>query len=162
MRNRSCDTFTSEAILAKYKTIKANLCAMKFKIIDSITSDVSFEAYGKDLPELFENAGLALLSIICDVKNVKPSLERVIEAEADRVEDLMINFLSALIASIDIEQMFYSSFSVVFVDSKSVKVLCKGESMTPELGRTLVKAVTYHDYKFLHKKHFMVRVNLDI
>ena len=28
----------------------------KFKIIDDLTSDVLFEAYGKDMKELFENS----------------------------------------------------------------------------------------------------------
>ena len=36
---------------------------MKYKFIDSLTSDVMFEAYGKTFKELFENAALALFSI---------------------------------------------------------------------------------------------------
>ena len=44
----------------------------KYKFLDDITSDVMFEAYGKDLKELFENAAEALFSVICKIKKVKP------------------------------------------------------------------------------------------
>ena len=36
---------------------------MKYKFIDNIMSDVAYEAYGKDLKELFINAAEALLSV---------------------------------------------------------------------------------------------------
>ena len=45
---------------------------MKYRFIDKLKSDVMFEAYGKNLKGLFENAALALFSVICDIKKVKP------------------------------------------------------------------------------------------
>jgi len=42
----------------------------KYKIIDDLKSDVMFEAFGKNLKELFENAAEALFSIICDVSSI--------------------------------------------------------------------------------------------
>ena len=44
---------------------------MKYKFVEDLTSDVMYEAYGKDLKELFENAALALLSVICKIDKVK-------------------------------------------------------------------------------------------
>ena len=43
----------------------------KYRFIDDLTSDVMFEAYGKDLRELFENAAEALFSVICQVGEVQ-------------------------------------------------------------------------------------------
>ena len=44
---------------------------MRYRIIDKITSDVMFEAYGKDKKELFTNAAEALFGVICEIKKVE-------------------------------------------------------------------------------------------
>ena len=37
---------------------------MKYKFVEDLTSDVMYEAYGKDLKELFENAAKGMFHII--------------------------------------------------------------------------------------------------
>jgi len=136
---------------------------MKYKFIDNITSDVVFDAYGKDLKELFENAAEALFSVICKQDMIEAKEEIKIEAEADNIEDLMINWLQSLIASVDIEDMFYKEFLVLEIDGKHLKAVVKGEEISPEKGETVVKAVTYHQYKFEETDDgYKVRVSLDI
>ena len=85
---------------------------MKYKFLDKIMSDVMFEAYGKDLKELFQNAAEALFSVICKIKKVKPKAAERFEIKADNLEDLMMNWLQALIAIVDTEQKFFSTFEV--------------------------------------------------
>ena len=136
---------------------------MKYKFLDAITSDVIFEAYGKDLKELFENAALALFSVICKTSDVKQKDSDEYEFKAGNAEELMINFLQGLIAIVDIEQKFFSKFDVEEIDESHLIVKCYGEPIRPELGETVVKAVTY--YKFdvsKDKKGYKARVVLDI
>jgi len=136
---------------------------MKYKFLDAITSDVIFEAYGKDLKELFENAALALFSVICKTSDVKQKDSDEYEFKAGNAEELMINFLQGLIAIVDIEQKFFSKFDVEEIDESHLIVKCYGEPIRPELGETVVKAVTYYKYKFEQtKKGYMVTVSLDI
>lgn len=136
---------------------------MRYKFIDNITSDVLFEAYGKSLEEVFENAAHAMFSVICEKEKIDRSKEKVIDVESDSFEDLMINWLSALIASVDIDEMFYSDFKVVEIDEKHLKAVCYGDPFKAELGGTVVKAVTYHQYRFEKGKDgYLVRVSLDI
>jgi len=136
---------------------------MKYKFIDEIRSDVMFEAYGKDLKELFENAAEALLSVICKIKQVKPKEVEEIEVKAENLEDLMINWLQGVIALVDTEQRFFSKVEVEKIDETKVIAKLHGEAWKPELGETVVKAVTYYNYKLEQtKKGYKVTVSLDI
>ncbi|MFC1741339.1 archease [Nanoarchaeota archaeon] len=135
----------------------------KYKFFDEITSDVVFEAYGKTLNDVFANAAEAMFSMICKIDKVPPQEERPLEVEGDSAEDLMINWLQALIAAVDIEEMFFSKFTITDIDEKHLKAFIYGVPVTPELGETVVKAVTYHQYKFEKTDDgYMCRVSLDI
>ena len=85
----------------------------KYKFLDDITSDVMFEAYGKDLKELFENAAEALCSVICKIDQVKAKDTEEFVIKADNLDDLMINWLQALIAIVDTEEKFFSKYVYV-------------------------------------------------
>lgn len=136
---------------------------MKYKFIDEIKSDVMFEAYGSNLKELFENAAEALLSVICKIKQVKAKEAEEFEMKGENLEELMITWLQGIIAVVDTEQKFFSKVEVEEIDENHVIAKLKGEPIKPELGETVVKAVTYYKYK-LEKtdKGYKVRVSLDI
>lgn len=136
---------------------------MKYKFLDDITSDVMFEAYGKDLKELFQNAAEALFSVICKIKKVKAKEKEEFVIKAKNLEELMINWLQGLIAIVDTEQKFFSKFEIEEVDKEHVKAKLYGEPIKPELGETVVKAVTMYKYKLEEtSKGYKVRVSLDI
>ena len=135
----------------------------KFKFLDDLTSDVMFEAYGKDLKELFENAALALSSVICKIDKVETKETEEFLIKGENLESLMINWLQGLIAIVDTEQKFFSKFEVEEIDETHVKAKLYGESIMPEKGETVVKAVTYHKYKLEKTKQgYKVTVSLDI
>lgn len=136
---------------------------MKFKFIDDLTSDVMFEAYGKDLKEVFENAASALFSVICQCDKVEPKIKKEIVVEADDTKGLMIDWLQELIARVDIEELFFSKFEILEISETKLKANIYGDEVKPELGETVVKAVTYHQFKFEKtEKGYVVRVVLDI
>ena len=53
----------------------------KFEYFD-VTADIGFYAYGNNLNEAFENAGLAIFNIISDTSNIKAEIEKTFEAAA--------------------------------------------------------------------------------
>jgi len=135
----------------------------KFKFFDEMTSDVIFEAYGETLKDVFTNAAEAMFNFICKIDHVQPSEEHKIEVEADNKEDLMINWLQSLIAAVDIEEMFFSKFTITEISDTKLTAFIYGEPVSPEKGETVVKAVTYHQYKFEKTDEgYKVRVSLDI
>ncbi len=135
----------------------------KYKFLDNITSDVMFEAYGKTEKELFENAAEALFSVICKIKKVKPKEAEEFEIKAEDLENLMLNWLQALIAIVDTEQKFFSKFEIEEIDETHLKAKLYGEPITPQLGETVVKAVTMYKYKLEKtEKGYKATVSLDI
>jgi SHS2 domain-containing protein len=136
---------------------------MKYKFLDNITSDVMFEAYGEDLKELFQNAAQALFSVICKITQVKPKEKEELEIKAQNLEELMINWLQALIALVDTEEKFFSQFTIIEITETKLKAILLGESIRPELGETVVKAVTMYKFKLQKvKEGYKATVSLDI
>jgi len=135
----------------------------KYKFIDDLTSDVLFEAYGKDLKEVFLNAAEALMSVICQPGKTKPEKPIEAEVEGKNPGELMHNWLQELIARVDIEVMFFSKFEILEISEKHLKARIWGEEADPAKGETVVKAVTYYKYKFEKTPEgFLVRASLDI
>jgi len=138
---------------------------MKYKFIEDLTSDVLFEAYGKNLKDLFSNAASALFSVICQLDKVKAKKIKKVEVKAKDLSELMFNWLQKLISLVDTEELFFSKFEILEIDKdgKYLKAKCYGEPITPKKGETVVKAVTYYKYKFEKtKKGYKVMVSLDI
>ncbi|NIO22432.1 MAG: archease [Candidatus Aenigmarchaeota archaeon] len=136
---------------------------MKYKFIDDLTSDVLFEAYGKDLKDLFTNAALALFSVICQIGKVKPRIKKEVEVGGEDTKDLMFNWLQELIVLVDTEEMFFSKFEVREIDERHLKAKCYGEGITKGKSGTLVKGVTYHKFGVEKTdKGYKVTVSLDI
>jgi SHS2 domain-containing protein len=136
---------------------------MKYKFIEDLVSDVMFEAYGKDLPELFANAAMALFSVICQIDKVSQKEVREIEVSAENLEDLMFNWIQELIITVDTEGLFFSRFEITEIDEKHLKARCYGQEASPEFGETVVKAITYYKYKLERTKEgYKVRITLDI
>lgn len=137
-----------------------------YEIVDDITSDVMFKAYGRNLEELIENSGKALFSIVCDIDNVEEKKVLMVEVEGDDEEDLIYNWLSELLTIIDTENMFFKKFRVLELDRGKkfrVRVECYGEEIREQLILTIAKAVTY--YKYLVEKKdegWIATVVLDI
>ena len=136
---------------------------MKYKQIEDLTSDVLFEAYGKDLKELLENSALAMFSLMCKIDKIKAKEEKEIEVEGKNEEDLLFNWLEALIAQVDTSEMFYSKFKIDKISGNKIKAKIYGEPISPAKGNVVVKAVTL--YKFgleKTKKGYVARFSLDI
>lgn len=136
---------------------------MKYRIVDDLTSDVMFEAYGKDLKELFSNSALAMFSVICNLKKVKAVKAVVVNVKAKDASELLYKWLSELVALVDVEGMFFSKFEILEIDEKHLKAKVYGEPITPSKGETVVKAVLYYGFKLEKvKKGWKARVGCDI
>lgn len=135
----------------------------KYKFIDDLTSDVMFEAYGRSLREVFENAAEAMMSVICQIKRVGQGESRKVEVSGKDEKELMLNWLQELIALVDTEGLFFSRFEISEISPKRLKATLYGEEAEPSKGETVVKAVTYYNFRFEKtKKGYLARVSLDI
>jgi SHS2 domain-containing protein len=137
----------------------------KFEFVDITTADVAFDAYGKDLNELFSNAALAMFEVMINTKQVSPKIKKDVKVIGNDLESLMFNWLNALLVYVDGENLAFSKFDVE-VDEKNFNLSaeCSGEEIDNKRHetRTVIKAATYHRLQIKKNGFWKARVIIDI
>ncbi len=128
------------------------------------TSDIKFEATGKDLNELFASSAEAFFSAMVSIEKVEPVIEKKIELEAQDLSQLMHDWLEELLYLFDAEFLVFSKFDVN-VKGNSLSAKVRGERFDrarhePSAG---VKAVTYNELDVKKTSHgYTATVVLDV
>jgi SHS2 domain-containing protein len=119
-----------------------------FTVLDH-TADIGLMIYGKDLASLFEHAGKGFFYLITDLKAVKPRIEKRVELTGERLDRLMVDWLSELLYLHDVEHLLFREFKVESVGEEGLKAVAKGEPFQDGVHviKTGVKAVTYHQIR---------------
>ncbi len=140
---------------------------MKYKFLDH-TADVMFEAQGRNLNEVFENAALAVFDVQSDLKKIMPKAKKKIKLKNESIGDLLFDFLEELIYLKDAKYLLFGKFSVKIKNFKGkyfLDAVACGEKINPKKHglKTDVKAITLHEF-FLKKvkNGWKCRVLLDI
>ena len=115
----------------------------KYKFV----SELVFEAYGKDLKELFENAALALSSAIADTDKIEAKEEEEFEMKGEDLEDILFNWLNGIITVIEAENKVFSKFEVEEVDKNHVRAKMSGENLRPEIIKQNITAPDSSKFK---------------
>lgn len=126
----------------------------RFEILDH-TADVAVRAYGNTLPELFENAALAMFSVMVDLGTVPLPDQRTISVSAPTLEDLLVSWLRELIFLFETEHLVFAQFNVEQLTQPSddsegrLSGMARGAPYGAGVVRTgaAIKAATYHDLK---------------
>ena len=123
-------------------------CRRGFKFLEH-TADVYFEARGKTLEEVFEEAARAMFSVITDISRVEKKIKRRIEGEGIDLFNALYRWLEELLILHDAEGLVFSEFSVEYVRDEGEVVKFSGEALGEPFDEkkhergTEVKAVTY-------------------
>lgn len=128
-------------------------------------ADIGIEAYGKNLKEAFEEAAIALTSIILDPSTIDPVESRKVEIKASDLEHLLVKWLSEILYLYDGENFVCCEFNINDLNSTLLKAEIKGEYFdnNKHLTKLDVKAVTYHQILVCENtERGIVRVFLDI
>lgn len=134
----------------------------KYKFLPH-TADVKFQAYGKNLNEVFENSALAFLSLIYQGK-VKPEKVKKIKIKGRDLESLMYNFLEEFLFLIDSEGFLPGKIKVK-IDEKNKKLegVFAGDKISNYKANMGIKAVTYNDmFVKKIKDKWVAQVVLDV
>ena len=111
----------------------------KFEFFD-VTADIGFYAYGNNLNEAFENAGLALFNIISKTDNISPITSKSFEITSEDKVSLLYDFL---------EELLFSEFKVMIDkigDGYHLNATIGGEAINwdKHYRGDEVKAITFH------------------
>lgn len=115
-------------------------------------ADQGIRGYGETVEEAFENGAMALFEIMCNTTKVDTKREVKVEVSANDMETLFVEWLNALLAEKDFENMLFSKFKVK-IKKKGDKYFLSGTALGEELDeekhqvKTEVKAATYSGLK---------------
>ena len=117
----------------------------KFKFLEH-TADIKFQAYGKNLNEVFENSAYAMLNVLSESK-IKSKIKKNIHVKGRDLENILYNFLEELLFLFDSENFILSKIRKIKIDKKNFKLKAeitgdKSSNYKINLG---IKAVTYNE-----------------
>ena len=110
------------------------------------TADIGLKAYGENLNEAFENAGMAIFNIISDTSDISPIREIEFEIVSEDEVSLLYDYLEELLFYHEVEFMLFSEFHVEIDENLHLKAIIKGEEIDWQKHerKTEIKAITFH------------------
>jgi len=129
----------------------------KYKFLEDVAiADVAYEAYGKDLNELFENSAMAIFELSANLDTVDAKQKIEFELENDKIENLLYDFLSEILFLKDSKYMVFKKSEVKIRENKkySLKAVLEGEGINPQKQQLEndIKAVTMHMFEVKKEK----------
>jgi len=116
------------------------------------TADIGIWASGPTAGALLEGLGLALYDLFVDPRTVKPREARTVRADGSDPAELAVAFLNALLVLQETDGFLGRRIAARTRGRPptSVEAVVSGEPFDParHVGRTEVKAITYHDLLF--------------
>ena len=135
----------------------------KFEYFE-VTADIGFKAYGKNLKEAFENAGLDIFNIISDTNNIEPAKEISFEVTSEDNVSMLYDYLEELLFYHEVEFMLFSEFDVEILDNYSLRATIKGEEINWEKHerKSEIKAITFHKMELKQSNPVELRAIVDL
>jgi SHS2 domain-containing protein len=129
------------------------------------SADLTVEAHGSTLNEVFGNVALAMFNAMTPIDGVEAHELRIVQATGDDLGGLLYNFLDELLYVHDVELLVFSSITVS-IDEGNLQLTaeCLGEHFAPKRHESgiVVKAVTFHQMEIERKKYgYSLRVVFD-
>ena len=120
----------------------------RYEIIDH-TADLGIRAYGKTLPELFENVAFGMLETLADLDSIDEKRKLEINAQGDTLEDLLVAFLGELLFQHEVEELLFKRAEILQFNENNLSAIAYGEEKNPQkhIIYTEIKNVTYHQLK---------------
>jgi SHS2 domain-containing protein len=134
-----------------------------WRLIDH-TADIRIQIWGRDLPDLFNNAAKGLTSLLGGAPEGGPEIEEIIELESGDIEELLVDWLREILYRNEALDFCFMRSLFERVEGTSLRAgvigTWKTEDIVPEQD---IKAVTYHGVNVTETEWgFEAKVVLDI
>lgn len=140
----------------------------KYKFLEDVAiADIAYEAYGKNLNELFENAAFAIFELSANLKTIDAKQKIEFELENEKIENLLYDFLSEILFLKDSKYMVFKKVKVEIKEGKKyqLKAILEGATINPQIQQLEndIKAVTMHMFEVKKEKNgYKATVVVDI
>lgn len=128
------------------------------------TADIGLKAFGKDMNEAFENAGLAIFNIISDTSGIDAVREIEFEVTSEDEVSLLYDYLEELLFYHEIEFMLFSEFHVKIDENLHLEAKIIGEEIDWDKHerKSEIKAITFHKMEVKKTDHVEVQAIVDL
>lgn len=138
----------------------------KFEYFD-VTADIGFYAFGKNLNEAFENAGLAIFNIISNTENIGQDKSITFEITSEDEVSLLYDYLEELLFYHEIEFALFSAFDVNIEkinENYHLTATIKGEDINWDRHERNceIKAITFHKMEVRTNDNVCLRAIVDL
>jgi len=135
-----------------------------FRLLDH-PADLGIEAYGSNLVDAFEQAAVALVSVILELSTVSERESRTVELTASDYQHLLVKWLTEVLYLYDGKGFVGRRFEITHITPTQLKAVIFGEPFDGNKHTTKqdVKAITYHQLEIIEgDTTATVKVFLDI
>ena len=134
------------------------MAPQKYKILEDVAiADIAYEAYGKDIEELFENAAFAIFELSADIETFDAKKKLEFKLESSRMDNLLYDFLSEIIFLKDSKYMIFKKIKVSINKGKtcSLNAVMWGDKINPKKQglKNDIKAITLHMFELKKEKN---------
>ena len=108
-------------------------------------ADIGVRGFGSTMEEAFENAAVALYSVMVNITRISPAETRTVSVNAPDHELLLVEWLNALLSISDVERMVFRKFEVK-MNGVELSGTAWGEKLDHDRHepKVEVKGATYH------------------
>ena len=131
------------------------------------TADAKFQAFGDTLEEAFQQAALALVSLMWNRETLDNKLEIPVEVEGHDMKQLLLNYLEEILYLFDTRRFLLSQVNDISIERKEgryvLRALFRGDAYsnkTEVFGD--VKAITYNEMEIRSTMPFRIQVVADV
>jgi len=129
------------------------------------TADIGLRVRGKDLQELFVNAGLAIFQISSRKQFTKSKIHANIQIKlkAENLENLFVDWLNELLSLSQAKGLIFHGIKIQSLVENSLEAVAVGSDIANYKVNTEIKAATYHELKINHDEQgYQAEVILDV
>ncbi len=117
-------------------------------------ADMGIRGLGKTVAEAFEEAARAMFDVMFDIDDVSREIEVSVSCEASSLDELLVEWLNALLAEKDIHDAVFAHFEISKIEhEKDGRWVLEGKAYGEKLNvekhkpEVEVKAATYSQLK---------------
>ncbi len=138
---------------------------MVYRYLEHMT-DAFIEVTGKTLEEAFENAGIAVVDTMMDIKSIEEKIEKKIEINAKDLNNLLYNWLEEIIILTITEGFAARRFSVQLTKKYEYNLVANIEGEEIDFKKhhfkLEIKSPTFHLMEIKQENPIMMRFLLDL
>jgi SHS2 domain-containing protein len=143
--------------------VPSSECGMDYETFEH-QADIGIRGFGATMEDAFANAAVALYSVMVNISRVEQKEFRGVNVSADDQEQLLVEWLNALLADSDIERMVFSRFEVR-IEGNRLAGTAWGEHLERDRhqAHVEVKGATYHQLSVRQERgRFVVQCVVDV